>query len=105
VVELLKAAFVADRLTMEELDERVGQALASRTYADLAAVTADIPAGPIATQPPREPSRAQNRPPMSTAAKAGVSVAVSVAVPAGPVARPQPARISHIHTLTTSWPC
>jgi hypothetical protein len=82
VVELLKAAFVADRLTMEELDERVGQALASRTYADLAAVTADIPAGPIATQPPREPSRAQNRPPMSTAAKAGVSVAVSVAVPA-----------------------
>jgi hypothetical protein len=54
VVELLKAAFVEDRLTEEELDTRVGQALASRTYADLAAVTADIPAGLIAGQP-REP--------------------------------------------------
>jgi len=29
VVELLKAAFVEDRLTKEELDARVGQALAS----------------------------------------------------------------------------
>jgi hypothetical protein len=82
VVELLKAAFVEDRLTKEELDARVGQALASRTYADLAAVTADIPAGLMAGQPPREPARAQDRPPMSTAAKAGISVAVAVAVPA-----------------------
>ena len=82
VVELLKAAFMEDRLTIEELDARVGQALASQTYADLAVVTADIPAGPIATQPPCAPSRALSRPPMSTAAKAGVSVAVAVAVPA-----------------------
>jgi hypothetical protein len=82
VIELLKAAFVEDRLTKEELDARVGQALASRTYADLAAVTADIPAGLIAGQPPREPARAQDRPPMSNAAKAVISVAVAVAVPA-----------------------
>ena len=51
VVELLKAAFVEDRLTKDELDTRVGQALASRTYADLAAVTADLPAGPAAAGP------------------------------------------------------
>jgi len=82
VVDLLKAAFVEDRLTREELDVRVGKALASLTYADLAAVTADIPAELIAGQPPRQPARDQDRPPMSVAAKAGVSVAVAVAVPA-----------------------
>ena len=62
VVELLKAAFVEDRLTKDELDTRVGQALASRTYADLAAVTADLPAGPAAAgpaaaEPPSMPAR------------------------------------------------
>ena len=61
-VELLKAAFVEDRLTKDELDTRVGQALASRTYADLAAVTADLPAGPAAAgpaaaEPPSTPAR------------------------------------------------
>jgi hypothetical protein len=67
VIELLKAAFVEDRLTKEELDMRVGQALASRTYADLAAVTADLPtrsavarpasASPAAAGPPSTPAR------------------------------------------------
>ena len=57
VVELLKAAFVEDRLTKDELDTRVGQALASRTYADLAAVTADLPASPTAAGPPSMPAR------------------------------------------------
>jgi hypothetical protein len=33
VVGALKAAFVQGRLTADELDERVGQALAARTYA------------------------------------------------------------------------
>jgi Domain of unknown function (DUF1707) len=36
VVELLKAAFVQGRLTQDELDGRIGQALAARTSADLA---------------------------------------------------------------------
>ena len=44
VVDLLKAAFVQDRLSKDEFDTRVGQALAARTYADLAALTADLPA-------------------------------------------------------------
>jgi hypothetical protein len=35
VIELLKVAFVQDRLTQDELDSRVGLALASRTHADL----------------------------------------------------------------------
>ena len=44
VVEVLKAAFVQGRLVKGEFDLRVGQALASRTGAELAALTADITA-------------------------------------------------------------
>ena len=45
VIGTLKAAFVQGRLTKDELDLRVGQALAPRTYAELGALTADLPAG------------------------------------------------------------
>ena len=41
---MLKSAFVQGRLTKGEFDLRVGQAFAARTYAELADVTADIPA-------------------------------------------------------------
>lgn len=51
-IEVLKAAFVQGRLTKDELDLRVGQTLWSRTYAELAAVTADLPTGLAAAQPP-----------------------------------------------------
>jgi len=53
VIDVLKAAFVAGRLTKDELDARVGQVLVSRTYADLAAVTGDLPAAEPAAQPVR----------------------------------------------------
>jgi len=43
MIGVLTAAFVQGRLTKDELDLRVGQTLASRAYADLAAVTADLP--------------------------------------------------------------
>jgi hypothetical protein len=79
VIGVLKAAFVQERLTKDEFDLRVGQALTSRTYAELAALTADIPAGPIGDQPPRTPVRVQARPPMSNPAKAGICVAIAVA--------------------------
>jgi len=46
VIDVLKAAFVQGRLDQDELDERVSCALASRTYADLAVLTADIPIEP-----------------------------------------------------------
>jgi len=45
VIGTLKAAFVQGMLTKDELDVRVGQTLGSRTYAELAALTADLPAG------------------------------------------------------------
>jgi uncharacterized protein DUF1707 len=43
VIEALKVAFTQGRLTGEELDARTGQALAAQTYAELDAVTADLP--------------------------------------------------------------
>jgi hypothetical protein len=43
VVDTLKAAFVQGMLTKDEFDLRVSQTFASRTHADLAAVTSDIP--------------------------------------------------------------
>ena len=51
-IDTLKAAFVQGRLAKSEFDARVGQAFASRTYAELAAVTGDIPVGPVEAQPP-----------------------------------------------------
>jgi Domain of unknown function (DUF1707) len=64
VVETLKAAFVQGRLTKDELDGRAGQALAARTYADLAALTADLNTAPIAT-PPQRPHSELARGPFS----------------------------------------
>ena len=84
-IEALKTAFVEDRLTKDEFDLRVDQALASRTYAELAAVTADIPAGLIADQArrlARAQARPSARPPMSNPAKAGICAAIAIAVAA-----------------------
>jgi len=58
VIGALKAAFVEGRLTEDELDARVGQVYESRTYAELAAVTADIPTELTAARSPRDPWRA-----------------------------------------------
>jgi Domain of unknown function (DUF1707) len=76
VVDVLKAAFVQGRLTQDELEARVGQALAARTYADLAALTSDLPAEPDrapapAPAPTPAPARAQ---PRNEAAKRAVKV-------------------------------
>ncbi len=65
VIEVLKAAFVQGMLTKAELDARVGQAFASRTHGDLAAITADLPAGLIGAQPLRKPAPAQAPPPVN----------------------------------------
>jgi len=57
VIDAVKAAYVAGRLTEDELEARVGQAFAAQTHPDLAAITADIPACPVAAQPARRPDR------------------------------------------------
>jgi hypothetical protein len=71
VIDLLKTAFVQGRLTKDELDARVGQALASRTHAELAALTTDIPAGLMADPQRRKPAR---RPMGKVAARVGAVV-------------------------------
>ena len=50
-ITVLKAAYAQGRLTKDELEARAGQAFASRTYAELAALTADIPADSPAASP------------------------------------------------------
>src|ERR1700759_3744736 len=45
-IDVLKAAFGEGRLSKEEFESRSGRVLAARTYADLAAIVADLPAGP-----------------------------------------------------------
>jgi hypothetical protein len=55
--DVLEAAFFQGWLAKDEFGARTGQARAARTYAELAAVTADIPAG-LDGVPPRRPLRA-----------------------------------------------
>jgi hypothetical protein len=57
VIETLKAAYVYGLVTKDEFDARVGQTFASRTYAELASATADIPAGLAAARQPLGPAR------------------------------------------------
>jgi hypothetical protein len=57
VIDTLKAAFVQGRLTIDELAMRTGVALASRTYGELTAITADIPAA--RSEPRPRPKLAQ----------------------------------------------
>lgn len=54
-IEALKIAFVQGRLTKDELDTRAGLALVSRTYAELSAATANIPARPAVPRPRPRP--------------------------------------------------
>jgi hypothetical protein len=81
--DILKAAFAEGRLSRDEFEERTEQVYRSRTYAELAAHTADLPAGPLGALPPSraawpaERSRAvwpaeQPRPPVNTLAVASL---------------------------------
>jgi hypothetical protein len=72
VIDTLKDAFAQGRLTRDELGVRTIRALTSRTYAELAAVTADIPAPLIQAPPHPQPARAPTGKPinMKTVARA-----------------------------------
>ena len=62
-VDVLKAGFTEGRLTQDEYNDRMGRAYAARTYGDLAALTADLPAG--ASPVPGWPVPAYQPPPPS----------------------------------------
>jgi len=76
-IDTLKAAFVQGRLTKDEFDQRVSQTLAARTLAELATLTADIPAGLAAPPPPRASGRDLNQLRDSKAAAAAVGATMT----------------------------
>ncbi len=88
VVDALKAAFVQERLGKSDLAERVGRALGSKTYAELAGATAGIPPKPApaprprqaVTPRPRQPAAPRRARPVSWKAVAWV-VGVIVVTP------------------------
>ena len=73
VIETLKDAFVQGRLSRDELGARAGRALAARTGAELAALTADIPAAPA----PARPGPARRWPLARAAAKSGICLIIA----------------------------
>jgi hypothetical protein len=96
VVDAVKAAFVRGQLTLGELDARVGRALAARTQAELAAVTAGISPGSDLAWPPKplpaQPQRPAGRPVnpgawviLATTLAAGVTAGVIAGVAAAVV--------------------
>jgi Domain of unknown function (DUF1707) len=76
-IDTLKTAFVDGQLTKDELDARAGQALSARTHADLAALTADIPARPPAARSALPPAPASRRPLARAAAQSGVCLIIA----------------------------
>lgn len=97
VIDTLKAAYVHGLVTKDAFDVRVSQTFASRTHAELAAVTADLPAG---LGPQRRPGpvpargnalaganlRPGDRAIIATAVLAGLALVISVS--AGAFASP-----------------
>ena len=77
VIDTLKVAFVQGRLSKDEFDTRIGEAFTARTYAELAVVTADIPARPAAAPWPPAPVR----PPGDRTVRRGISVIIAATVP------------------------
>jgi hypothetical protein len=55
VVELLRVSAGDGRLTADELDERLEQAMTARTYGELAGLVADLPAAGSAVSPATAP--------------------------------------------------
>jgi Domain of unknown function (DUF1707) len=47
VVEVLRDAFTDGRLTFDEFEERTAAAYGAKTWTELGALTADLPAGPL----------------------------------------------------------
>ena len=74
-VDVLKAGFTEGRLTQEEYNHRMGQAYSAKTYGELAALTADLPAGAMPTAWPVP----VYQPPASTNSLARASLVLGVA--------------------------
>jgi Domain of unknown function (DUF1707) len=80
VIDALKDAFVQGRLDRDEFGLRVSKVLAG--YAELDALTADIPAGPAEAQSPEPARQSHNNKVIQrgTAAGAGLGMAFTAAM-------------------------
>ena len=98
VIDVLKAAFVQGRLAKDELDLRLGRVLASRTYADLSALTADLPVRLTRAEPPEPvrqlPPGSQAPASQAPASQAPASQAPGSQAPGSPAASPSRYRAS-----------
>jgi Domain of unknown function (DUF1707) len=83
VIDTLKAAYVYGLVTKEEFDARVIQTLAARTHAELAVITADIPAGLAPAPPPLRAAPAKASPAADPGQRRRERVVVATAVLAG----------------------
>jgi hypothetical protein len=88
-IDVLKTAFAEGRLTKQECDDRIGLALSPLTYAELAALTSDLPPGqptPV-SQPGRDSRTARYRPPAAARPLNRMAVAslACTALPAVPL--------------------
>ena len=74
-VDVLKAGFAEGRLSQDEYNDRMNRAYAARTYGELTALTADLPAGAIPTVFPVQ----VYQPPVTTNSLARASLVLGVA--------------------------
>ena len=74
-VDVLKAGFAEGRLSQDEYNDRMNRAYAARTYGELTALTADLPAGAIPTVFPVQ----MYQPPVTTNSLARASLVLGVA--------------------------
>jgi len=81
MIDSLKTAYVQGRLTSDELSLRTGRALESRTYAELAAVTAGIPTGRAGARSPQQPAPASPRKPVNKKFVAGCAAVIVLPAP------------------------
>ena len=78
-IRTLKAALVQGRLAEDEYDERMAQASASRSRAELAALTADLPDGLTAVPPTARDVRIGIGMIIANCVRAGVCVIIAAA--------------------------
>jgi hypothetical protein len=77
-IDVLRAAFAEGRLSREEHGERVLRAYSSRTYGELADLSADLPSGPLGTLPSQAAAMAAH--PGVTGSRRTSALAVAAAI-------------------------
>lgn len=98
-VDILCAAVGDGRLTLAELEDRVGAALSARTRTELAALVADLPGRP-SKRPARSPEPADaagDRP------RSGAGLRPGDHVPLAARPAPPPSRWALIQSLIDAW--